>query len=224
MAITLFGKSFEGIIFDMDGTMVNNMMAHHRAWQRKLSKLGLEMSIEEVQERIHGVNEEILERLFGDRFSPAERKQIAWEKEEEYRIGFKDQLQLLPGLNEFLEWLHQQKVPMAIGTAAPAENANFVLDTLSLRHYFGAIKHAGDVSRGKPDPQVFQLAAAGIGVPVEKCLIFEDSPTGAKAIHNADATAIILTTTHEESEFEDLPNILTFMKDFRTCLNFILRD
>ena len=215
MAISLFGKSFDGIIFDMDGTMVDNMMAHHRAWQRKLASLGLEMSMEEVQEKIHGVNEEILERLFGDRFTPAERKQIAWEKEAEYRTVFKDHLQLLPGLPTFLDHLHNNGIPMAIGTAAPPENANFVLDELNLRHYFGAIRHSGDVTKGKPDPQVFQLAAAGINVPVENCLIFEDSVTGAKAAHNAGSSAIILTTTHQVNEFEGIPNILRFMDDFQ---------
>ena len=61
----------KGIIFDMDGTMVDNMMTHHRAWQRKLASLGLEMPLEEVREKVHGVNTEILERLFGDRFTPA---------------------------------------------------------------------------------------------------------------------------------------------------------
>lgn len=218
MAISLFGKSFAGIIFDMDGTMVDNMMAHHHAWQRKLASLGLEMSLEEVQEKIHGVNEEILERLFGDRFTPQQRKQIAWEKEAEYRKVFKEQLQLLPGLPEFLDHLHQHGVPMAIGTAAPPENANFVLDELRLRHYFGAVRHSGDVSRGKPDPQVFQLAADGINIPVENCLIFEDSVTGAKAAHNAGSSAVILTTTHEIHEFEGIPNILHFMADFQHLL------
>jgi len=88
----------KGIIFDMDGTMVDNMMIHHRAWQKQLASLGLEMSLEEVQEKIHGVNHEILERLFGDRFTPAERLQIANAKEAAYREIFLPELQLIDGL------------------------------------------------------------------------------------------------------------------------------
>jgi HAD superfamily hydrolase (TIGR01509 family) len=214
MAVTLFGKTFQGVIFDMDGTMVNNMMAHHRAWQRKLAELGLELSMEEVHERIHGVNEEILERLFGDRFTAADRKRIAAEKEAAYREVFKEELQLLSGLEDFLEYLFEEEVPMAIGTAAPAENVDFVLDELDLRRYFGAIRHAGDVTRGKPDPQVFELAAEGIDVPVQQCLIFEDSPTGAEASERAGAACVVLTTTHQPSEFEARTNILHFMEDF----------
>lgn len=214
MAITLFGKQFQGIIFDMDGTMVNNMMAHHRAWQRKLAALGMELSIEEVLERIHGVNEEILKRLFGDRFTAEERKQISWEKEAEYRAVFKEGLALLPGLEDFLEELHQSEIPMAVGTAAPVENVDFVLDELDLRRYFGAIRHAGDVSRGKPDPQVFELAAEALGVPLQECLIFEDSPTGAEAAERAGCSAVILTTTHQAAEFSNRNNILHFMEDY----------
>lgn len=79
-------------IFDMDGTMVDNMMVHHRAWQRKLAALGLDLTLEEVRQSIHGINEEILGRLFGDRFSPEERHRIAWEKEAEYRDIFLSEL------------------------------------------------------------------------------------------------------------------------------------
>ncbi|MBP8239870.1 MAG: HAD hydrolase-like protein, partial [Saprospiraceae bacterium] len=106
-------------IFDMDGTMVDNMMVHHRAWQRKLAALGLELTLEEVRQSIHGINEEILERLFGDRFSPEERRRIAWEKEAEYRDIFLSELKLVPGLEAFLKSAQQAGIRMGIGTAAP---------------------------------------------------------------------------------------------------------
>ena len=70
----------KALIFDMDGTMIDNMMIHHYAWQEKLAELGVVWSIEEVKAKVHGVNEEILERLFGDRFTPQERTIIAAEK------------------------------------------------------------------------------------------------------------------------------------------------
>ncbi|MCB0639820.1 MAG: HAD-IA family hydrolase, partial [Lewinella sp.] len=162
----------QGIIFDMDGTMIDNMMVHHRAWQRKLASLGLEMSLEQVRQEIHGVNYEILERLFGDRFSYEDRLRISDEKEAEYRRIFKDELALLPGLPHLLDQIKQAGIPMAIGTAAPGENANFVLDELQLGDYFGAVVHAGHVKQGKPDPEVFQKAAAGLGLTAEHCLVF----------------------------------------------------
>ncbi|MCB9348626.1 MAG: HAD family phosphatase [Lewinellaceae bacterium] len=204
----------KGIIFDMDGTMVDNMMTHHRAWQRKLAALGLEMPLEEIKEKVHGVNVEILERLFGNRFTPAERKHISQEKEAEYRKIFRSELRLLNGLPEFLEELAEARIPLAVGSAAPPENVDFVLDELGIRHYFKAVLHAESVTKGKPDPEIFEKAAAGIGVPVQDCLIFEDSPTGAEAARRAGSTTIILTTTHEKSEFGGLPNVKRFIADF----------
>ncbi|MCB0549590.1 MAG: HAD family phosphatase [Phaeodactylibacter sp.] len=204
----------KGIIFDMDGTMVDNMMTHHRAWQRKLAALGLDMPLEEVKEKIHGVNTEILERLFGNRFTLDERMQISQEKEAEYRKIFRRELRLLDGLPELLEELARHRIPMAIGSAAPPENVDFVLDELNLRHYFKGVFHAGSVSRGKPDPEIFEKAAESMGLPARDCLVFEDSPTGAEAARRAGSAAVILTTTHNESEFRQFPNIKKFLSDF----------
>ena len=195
--------------------MIDNMMAHHRAWQRKLANLGLEMDLEEVRQKIHGVNEEILLRLFGDRFTDEERSFHANDKEAEYRRVFKDELKLIEGLPEFLATVRDAKIPMGIGTAAPVENVDFVLDHLQLREWFGTVKHAGDVTKGKPDPEIYQLVSQGLGIPIGKCFVFEDSPTGAEAAHNAGCPVIVVTTTHQPGEFAHLPNVLAFIKDFR---------
>jgi len=205
-----------GVIFDMDGTMVDNMMIHHRAWQRKLSDLGLDLSIEEVKEKIHGVNEEILERLFGDRFSPEDRKRIAFEKEAVYREVFLPELRLIEGLALLLNDMHQANIPMAIGTAAPAENVNFVLDNLNLRAYYREVIHAGHVERGKPDPEVFHKAAAGMGLAAQQCVVFEDSVTGAETAQRAGCPCVIITTTHTPAEFAHFSHILGFYPDFQS--------
>lgn len=205
----------KGIIFDMDGTMVDNMMVHHRAWQRQLRELGLEMSLDEVKEKIHGVNEEILWRLFGERLSANERREIAAAKEAAYRSIFADELALLPGLLSLLEELKAAGIPMAIGTAAPPENVDFVLDGLGLRPYFVAVYHAHSVQKGKPDPEIFALGADAMGVSLADCIVFEDSVTGAEAARRAGSKAIIVTTTHAEAEFAAFDHILAFIKDYQ---------
>ena len=204
----------KGIIFDMDGTMVDNMMVHHRAWQHQLSTLGLEMHIDEVKQKIHGVNTEILKRLFGDRFSQEEMIKISAEKEEAYRKIFLPDLKLIDGLAEFLEAAHAAELPMAIGSAAPPENVNFVLDNLDLRKYFKSIFHSKNVSKGKPHPEVYLSAAAGMNLNVKDCVVFEDSIVGAETAENAGCATVILTTTHEAEEFERFTNVRRFMKDF----------
>lgn len=204
----------KGFIFDMDGTMVDNMMVHHRAWQRKLAALGLPLSLEEVRQSIHGINEEIIERLFGERFTPAERRQIAWEKEAEYREIFLPELRLIDGLDVFLKKAAALGVPMGIGTAAPSENVQFVLENLQLQAYFQSVVDAKQVHKGKPDPEVFLRVAAQLGLAPEQCLVFEDSPTGAEAARRAGMPAVILTTTHTAGEFAHFGHILRLAADY----------
>jgi beta-phosphoglucomutase len=204
----------EAYIFDMDGTMVDNMMVHHRAWQRKLAALGLPLTLEEVRLQIHGINEEIIERLFGDRFTPEERSRIAWEKEAEYRSIFLPELCLIEGLSEFLQDASAKGIPMGIGTAAPAENVDFVMDNLNLRPIFQSLVHSGMVAKGKPDPEVFLRVAADLGVEPSHCIVFEDSPTGAEAARRAGMKAVILTTTHHAEEFAHYGHILKTIPNF----------
>lgn len=220
MSLIIQDRNIQGIIFDMDGTMIDNMMVHHRAWQQKLAEYGQELSLDEVKERIHGVNEEILEREFGDRFTPEERRQIAAEKEATYRAIYRPELQLISGLTDFLDRLDEKGIPYGIGTAAPGENANFVLDELQLRDRFKTMIHAGHVTKGKPDPEVFEKAANAMEIPLQNCIVFEDSPTGAEAASRGGALSVVLTTTHQAEEFGHLTNIIQFIDNY-TSLNIL---
>ena len=208
--------SCQALLFDLDGTLVDNMMVHHRAWQQKLAELGLDYSLERVKEEIHGVNLEILERLFGDRFTHEERVQIAWDKEAAYREIFAADFvaNIVPGALNFIHQAHDLGIPMAIGTAGPEENAFFVIDKLGIRDLMGHIVHSGMVTKGKPDPEVFQQGADALGVDLKNCIIFEDSVTGAKAANNAGCPVVVLTTTHVEAEFAER-EVADFRADFR---------
>ncbi len=202
------------LIFDMDGTMVDNMMTHHRGWQKTLAVYGLELTLEEVIATCHGKNVEIIERLFPGKYSIEERERISFEKERWYRSIFLPDLKLIAGLAELLETAQKNGIPMGIGTAAPKANVDFALDNLGIRHYFQAVIHADDVEKGKPEPEVFFKVADKLGVPYANCLVFEDSPTGAKTALNAGMKAIILTTTHRAEEFAEIPSVLRCVSDF----------
>ena len=202
------------LIFDMDGTMVDNMMVHHRAWQQKLAELGLNLTLEEVIATCHGKNDEILQRLFGEKYNFEERDRISYEKEAVYREVFLKDLKLIDGLNDMLKTAFKMGIPMGIGTAARPENVDYVLDNLNIRHYFKAIVTSADVDKGKPDPSVFFMVADILGVKYSNCLVFEDSPTGAKTAVNAGMKAIILTTTHKAEEFSEFSSVLKCLPDY----------
>lgn len=207
----------KAIIFDMDGTMIDNMMVHHRAWQKKLASLGLDLTIKQVQEEVHGINEEIMERLFGDRFTKEEADQIAWEKEKEYRDLYENDIKLLDGLQSFLDACKTAGIPMGIGTAAPPENVEFGVSQLNLQPYISTVVHSKMVSKGKPNPEVFEKVANGLNVKLEDCIVFEDSPSGVKTANNGNCPVVVLTTTHKESEFKEIDAVKGFMKDFKGC-------
>ena len=203
-------------IFDLNGTMIHDMEYHTRAWQHLFNNdLGADFTWEQVKHQMYGKNPEVLVRMFGpNRFTGAEMDRLALEKEKRYQVEFLPHLALLPGLREMLAAAHQAGIPMAIDSAAIPFNIDFVLDNLSIRHYFSATVSADDVVLSKPHPEVFLKAAAQLGAAPADCLVFEDVPKGAEAAHNAGMKAVVLTTTHAVTEFAHLPNIVHFAPDF----------
>jgi beta-phosphoglucomutase len=206
----------KAFIFDLNGTMINDMEFHTKAWMNLLNEeLGGTFTWDEVKQQMYGKNPEVLVRMFGpERFTLAEMNRLSYEKEERYQQEYLPQLQLLPGLNDFLESAYQQGIPMAIGSAAIPFNINFVLDNLNLRHFFKAIVSADDVVLSKPNPETYLKVAELLGVSPADCLVFEDVPKGAEAAANAGMNVVVLTTTHEEDEFTALSNVIHFSKDF----------
>jgi beta-phosphoglucomutase len=207
----------KAFIFDLNGTMVNDMPYHTRAWFNLLNNdLGGNFTWEEVRPQMYGKNPEVLVRMFGpDRFSDEEMARISVEKELKYQREFRPYLELVPGLHDFLETAWQKGIPMAVGSAAIPINIDFVLDNLNIRHYFKAIVSADDVTFSKPDPETFLKAATLLAVAPADCIVFEDVPKGAETAANAGMNAVIITTTHQPEEFGQFDNILHFAADFR---------
>jgi beta-phosphoglucomutase len=203
-------------IFDLNGTMINDMDYHTRGWLYLLNNvLGGNFTWDEVKPQMYGKNQEVLVRMFGaGRFTDEEMEHLSLEKERRYQEEFLPSLKLLPGLPEFLEKAYQQGIPMAIGSAAIPFNIDFVLDNLNIRHYFKAVVSADDVVFSKPNAETFLKAAALLNVEPTDCLVFEDVPKGAEAAQNAGMKAVVLTTTHQPDEFDDLQNVLHFAGDF----------
>ncbi|MCR8557032.1 HAD family phosphatase [Mucilaginibacter sp. BJC16-A38] len=206
----------KAFIFDLNGTMIDDMAYHTKAWQTLLNdELGGNFTWEEVKPQMYGKNPEVLVRMFGpDRFTMDEMVHLSLEKEKKYQVEFFPHLKLLPGLNEFLEGAYQHGIPMAIGSAAIPFNIDFVLDNLNIRHYFKIIVSADDVVLSKPHPETYLKAAALLNVEPTDCTVFEDVPKGAEAAANAGMQAVVITTTHEPAEFDYLQNIVCFATDF----------
>ena len=206
----------KAFLFDMDGTMVDNMAYHGQAWFDILNNdLGAGLSKEEVKKEMYGKNPEVLERVFGKgKFTPKEMDEYAMKKEKDYQERFRPHLKLIAGLDDFLKKADEQQILLAIASAAIPFNIDFVVDNLHIRHYFKAIISADDVDKSKPHPETFLKAAAALGVKPEDCIVFEDAPKGVEAAKNAGMKCVALTTAHEEEDFKKHDNVLFFIKDY----------
>jgi len=211
--ITTKAKAF---LFDLNGTMINDMAFHNHAWHNILTKdLGASISFEAVKKEMYGKNQDLLERVFGaGHFSQEQIDQISIEKERRYQADYKQHLRLIDGLAAFLERAKEHGILMAIGSAAIPFNINFVLDNLNIRDYFGAIVSAEDVVNSKPDPETFTKGAAILGVSPADCIVFEDAPKGVEAAKNAGMRCIALTTMHTKEEFTISDNVIAFIEDY----------
>lgn len=210
----------KAFLFDLNGTMIDDMQFHCKAWFNILNDdLGANLSWEQVKEQMYGKNTELLIRVFGkDRFTQEEMDILSVEKEKRYQAEYRPILKLIDGLDEFLEEAKDAGILMGIGSAAIPFNINFVLDGLNLHHYFKSVVSADNVIESKPDPETYLKGAKELGVLPEECIVFEDAPKGVEAAQRAGMKAIVITTMHEADEFAAYPNIIGFIKDYKELI------
>lgn len=218
-------REIKAFIFDLNGTMIDDMEFHAQAWYDILNNdLNAGLSWNEVKKEMYGKNDELLVRVFGENhFTPQKMKELSIEKERRYQHAYLPKLRLIDGLREFLEEAAARNIPMAIGSAAIPFNIDFVIDNLKIRHFFKGIVSADDVTISKPDPETFTKCAELLKVLPANCIVFEDAPKGVEAAQNAGMKAVVLTTMHPENEFKNYANIMTFIEDYKnvTPQNFI---
>ena len=211
-------NKYKGFIFDIDGTMIDSMKVHLKAWQKVLEKYGRHYSLKEVGELAYGINPEIVKRALGNDLTEEEIERISNEKEVLFRESFDPEEDVIKGFIHFIDEWSKKKMPMVIGSAAPPENIEFFMQRLGIGHYFKGAIHEDDVTKGKPSPEVFLKAAQLIDIPIDQCVVFEDSPSGAEASAKAGSDTIGVLTTKNEGDFKDIPRMAGFIKDYTSLL------
>jgi beta-phosphoglucomutase len=172
-------------IWDMDGTLVDTAELHFQAWEAVCRELGRDFSRAEFAATFGRRNPDIFAALFGDRLSAAEVAALGDRKEELYRAAARRGVELLPGVRALLEDLHRAGFRQAIGSSAPRANLELILRLTGIERFFDAVIGMEETQRGKPDPQVFQVAAQRLGVPPARCVVLEDAVTGVQAARAA---------------------------------------
>jgi beta-phosphoglucomutase len=205
---------FKAFIFDMDGTLVDNMRFHDNAWEAWHASKGLPFDRAGFFARTAGrANPEIIDELFPD--LPHERLlALGEEKEAHYRRLYAPHVAPLPGLLDLMAAADARGLPMAVGTAAPPGNIEIVLDTLKLRERFRTIVAPSQGFRGKPHPDMFLAAAERMRVAPADVLVFEDAPLGVEAALNAGMKAVAMLTMLKAADFARYPNVIATVPDF----------
>jgi beta-phosphoglucomutase len=209
------------VIFDMDGVIVDTNVFHKKAIQQFCKKYGFELTEEQLKTKVYGrTNKDWLTQLFG-KLSTDQLQAYAHEKEQLFRDLYAPFIKPVKGLQNFLEELVAQKIPIAIATSAPPENVDFTLDKTQLRKYFPVILDERVVTNGKPDPEIYIKTAQALKLPNEKCIVIEDSLSGVTAGRKSGSKVIGITTTHTKEELTEASYII---KDFDELNISILKN
>ncbi len=186
----------KAVIWDMDGVIADTSLYHRQAWQQVLQKRGINYTEEDFRRGFGQRNEEIIKSVLGEETSVNEIKVITKEKEERFRSLVKPNIKLLPGVIDLLKELSRHEFKLALASSTPMENLILLTGELGIKGYFQVIVSAEDVNVGKPDPQVFLLAADRLGVKLGDCVVIEDAVTGVTAAKRAGMTCIAVTNTN----------------------------
>jgi len=188
------------VIFDMDGVLVDSGAHHREAWARLLAEVGVAPPPGFWRRTIGRPSVEAVPLLLGEPLEPAEARRLANRKHAHYVRLATGGMPAVAGVIAFIDTLRTQAVPLAVATSARRSDARGLLGPLGLLDRFDAIVTAEDVSRGKPDPEVYLLAASRLGTAPGRCLVFEDAIVGVQAARGAGMRVVGVATAYEPAD------------------------
>ena len=179
------------VIWDVDGTLVDTAELHFQAWQALMDQIGKVFTRADFAATFGLRNADILDKLFGTQLSDEKLAELGERKESIYRAAARQHgVTLLPGVRALLEGLHAAGFKQAIGSSAPRENINLILKSTKMDSSFETIVSVEEIQRGKPDPQIFQIAADKLAMAYDQCLVVEDAVAGVQAAKAAGMKCI----------------------------------
>ncbi len=197
-----------GVIFDMDGVLVDSYRAHFASWRQVARQHGLEMTEQQFAATFGRTSREIIRQLWPGRFDDGQVTKLDQDKEAAYRDILRRDFPAMRGAGELLALLHAAGVRMAIGSSGPMENVQLTKERLPNGQRISAIVHGGEVNHGKPDPEVFLTAAKKLQLPPSQCAVVEDARVGLEAARCAGMAAIGLVGTATRQQLQPLADLV----------------
>jgi beta-phosphoglucomutase family hydrolase len=191
----------KAVLFDMDGVVVDNLPYHVDAWLLFCERHNIPLTREIFYKELNGMNsKDTFEWFYKKEMSRTEVEILEEEKEILYRSFYKAHLKPALGLLDFLKTLRKHGIKTALATSAGPGNIDFIVDGLGIRDQFDAIIGGAEVSKGKPDPEIYLKAAELVGVLPSECWVIEDSLQGIASGLNAGMRVVGITTSHTAKE------------------------
>jgi beta-phosphoglucomutase len=188
-------------IFDMDGVLVDTYHAHFESWLTMAMRAGLSFTEAEFAPTFGRTSREIIAHFWGQgRYNDAQIADLDREKEAAFREIIARDFPAMPGVHKLLTDLYVADWRLAVGSSGPPENVEVILDRLGKADLFSAVVTGMDVTRGKPDPQVFLLASQRLAAPPSRCVVIEDAQPGIAAAQAAGMAAVGLASTGRTRE------------------------
>ena len=198
----------------MDGTLLDSAEYHWLAWREALAAEQYDLTHEQFVATFGQRNDTILRDWLGAELPIGEVDRIGGAKEARYRDLVREGgITLLPGVERWLKRLQAEGWRQAIASAAPRLNVEAILAALGIAGYFDAISSAEDVQRGKPDPQVYLIAAERVAVRPERCIVIEDAPAGVAGAHRGGMRAIGIRSSHPDLQADIVVDTLAELPD-----------
>lgn len=201
-----------GVIFDMDGVLIDSYRAHFLSWQRMLRGHGLDITEEQFQATFGRTNHDIFSALYPT-IPPEDYPALAEEKESAFRDVITADFPEMDGASQVIADLHEAGAVLAIGSSGPPENLAVLLEKLPGGRYFAAVTSGGEITRGKPHPEVFLKTAVKMGLAPAKCVVVEDAVAGVRAGKGAGCPVIALTGTARREQLSEADLIVDSLRE-----------
>ena len=213
----------QGLIFDMDGTMIDSMPCHARSWVHFAERHRIDVEVEDLLRRTTGrTGAECMEILFGRAIDAQECAALVHEKEEIYRGLFAPVFSEVAGFKAFSADAIGRGLRVGVGTAGDKHNIAFAFSHLRMEPMPHAVVGGDEGLAGKPEPAIFLEAARRIGAAPASCIVFEDAPLGIEAARRAGMRAVAVCTTQTAAQLAG-PHVVASVRDYRELIasNFL---
>ncbi|HTG61366.1 MAG TPA: HAD family phosphatase [Terriglobia bacterium] len=213
------------LIFDMDGVLVDSNPFHVQKWIEFLHERGIPYNAEDLPKQVLGSrNDTAFRRFFGRDLREGEIEKLSEDLEARFRAAFRPHAQPLLGLKTLMDECRAEGIPLAVASSAMTKNVDFVVDTLKLRSYFASIVTGDDVSRPKPDPEIYIQAAERLTLAPAKCVAFEDSFVGIESAKRASMKCVAIASTFPAEELQSQTQADLVVKNFEELSLARLRE